>query len=99
VEERRGAVICLAALTGIVGADYYERYRRVGGRRPARATRSRAGCATLVAGRKRVQDTEPHIKRGWGGLVELSTAGEPMSYLIWPNKWNKVTHWLFSRSA
>src|SRR5215472_13278197 len=38
------------------------------------------------AGRKRVEETAPQVKRVLARLVEANTAGDPMSYLLWTNK-------------
>jgi hypothetical protein len=37
-------------------------------------------------GRKRVEQTDPRLKRVLRRLVETSTAGDPMSYLLWTTK-------------
>jgi hypothetical protein len=54
------------------------------GRLPSRSESGR--IRTLGGERKRVEDGEPHIKRVLARLVEASTAGDPMSYLLWTNK-------------
>jgi Rhodopirellula transposase DDE domain len=41
-------------------------------------------------GRKRVEEVEPRLKRVLGQLLEASTAGDPMSYLLWTNKSTRV---------
>ena len=40
----------------------------------------------LRGGRKRVEGADPHVRRVLARLVEASTAGDPMSYLLWTNK-------------
>lgn len=39
-----------------------------------------------MLGRKRLEEADPHIKRVLARLVEASTAGDPMSYLLGTNK-------------
>jgi hypothetical protein len=56
--------------------------RRPAGLRPAETGRIRRPGS----GRKRIEETEPHVKRVLARLVEASTAGDPMSYLLWTNK-------------
>jgi len=54
------------------------------GRLPARAVKGRIHA--VGGGRKRLEDADPHIQRVLARLVEASTAGDPMSYLLWTNK-------------
>jgi len=85
LEEGRGAVSRLARLTGmsrptiLKGIAELETGRVPTGGETGRV-RERGG------GRKRVEDTDPHLKRVLARLVEASTAGDPMSYLLWTNK-------------
>ena len=54
------------------------------GRLPSRSESGR--IRALGGGRKSVEEADPHIKRVLARLVEASTAGDPMSYLLWTNK-------------
>jgi hypothetical protein len=85
LEEGRGAVSRLARLTGMSRPTILKGIGELkAGRVP---TRPEAGRVREIGGgRKRVEDTDPHIKRVLGRLVEASTAGDPMSYLLWTNK-------------
>ena len=85
LEEGRGAVSRLARLTGMSRPTIVKGMGELeGGRRPAKPETGRVRA--IGGGRKRVEDTTPHIKRVLGRLVEASTAGDPMSYLLWTNK-------------
>jgi hypothetical protein len=53
-------------------------------RLPARPDMGR--IRQVGGGRKRLEQTEPRLKRVLARLVEASTAGDPMSYLLWTNK-------------
>jgi hypothetical protein len=54
------------------------------GRLPGRPEEGR--IRAVGGGRKRLEDADPHVKRVLARLVEASTAGDPMSYLLWTNK-------------
>jgi hypothetical protein len=54
------------------------------GRLPSRP--ETGSIRAMGGGRKRVEDVDPHVKRVLARLVEASTAGDPMSYLLWTNK-------------
>jgi hypothetical protein len=54
------------------------------GRLPSRPETGR--IRALGGGRKPVEEADPHIKRVLVRLVEASTAGDPMSYLLWTNQ-------------
>ena len=83
--EGRGSVSRLARLTGMSRPTIVKGMAELAaGRLPARAESGR--IRTLGGGRKRVEDADPHIKRVLARLVEASTAGDPMSYLLWTNK-------------
>jgi hypothetical protein len=85
LEEGRGAMSRLARLTGMSRPTIVKGIEELeAGRLP---TRSETGRLRAVGGgRKRVEDTDPHLKRVLARLVEANTAGDPMSYLLWTNK-------------
>ena len=83
--EGRGAVSRLARLTGMSRPTILKGIAELRARRmPGRPESGRV--RTVGGGRKRVEDAEPHVKRVLARLVEASTAGDPMSYLLWTNK-------------
>jgi len=85
LEEGRGAVSRLALLTGMSRPTILKGMAELrAGRMPGRPESGRVGA--VGGGRKRVEDVAPHIKRVLARLVEASTAGDPMSYLLWTNK-------------
>jgi hypothetical protein len=85
LQEGRGAVSRLSRLTGMSRPTIVKGIGELQGGRVA--PRPEAGRVREIGGgRKRVEDTNPHIKRVLGRLVEASTAGDPMSYLLWTNK-------------
>jgi hypothetical protein len=85
LEEGRGAVSRLARLTGMSRPTILKGVAELeAGRLPRGAQTGQMRAAG--AGRKRVDETAPHIKRVVRRLVEASTAGDPMSYLLWTNK-------------
>jgi hypothetical protein len=85
LEEGRGAVSRLARLTGMSRPTILKGIGELeAGRVPTQAAAGRV--RDVGGGRKRVEDTDPHVKRVLARLVEASTAGDPMSYLLWTNK-------------
>jgi hypothetical protein len=85
LEEGRGAVSRLARLTGMSRPTILKGIAELAsGRVPTRVETGRV--RERGGGRKRVEDTDPHLKRVLARLVEASTAGDPMSYLLWTNK-------------
>src|SRR5438128_1706235 len=85
LEEGRGAVSRLSRLTGMSRPTILKGVVELESQHlPTRAESGR--IRTTGGGRKRVEDTDPHVKRVLARLVEASTAGDPMSYLLWTNK-------------
>jgi Rhodopirellula transposase DDE domain len=83
--EGRGAVSRLARLTHMSRPTILKGIAELEtGRLPARSESGR--IRALGGGRKSVEEADPHIKRVLARLVEASTAGDPMSYLLWTNK-------------
>jgi hypothetical protein len=85
LEQGRGAVSRLARLTSMSRPTILKGMAELEtGRLLARPETGR--IRALGGGRKRVEDVDPHVKRVLTRLVEASTAGDPMSYLLWTNK-------------
>ena len=85
LEEGRGAVSRLARLTSMSRPTILKGMAELeAGRLPARPETGR--IRAVGGGRKRLEDADPHVKRVLARLVEASTAGDPMSYLLWTNK-------------
>jgi len=85
LEEARGGVSRLARLTGMSRPTILKGMAELeAGRLPLRADKGR--IRAVGGGRKRLDEAYPHIKRVLARLVEASTAGDPMSYLLWTNK-------------
>jgi len=85
LEEGRGAVSRLARLTNMSRPTILKGMAELQvGRLPSRAETGR--IRAVGGGRKRLEDADPHVKRVLARLVEASTAGDPMSYLLWTNK-------------
>jgi len=85
LEEGRGAVSRLARLTSMSRPTILKGMAELEtGRLPARPETGR--LRAVGGGRKRLEDADPHVKRVLARLVEASTAGDPMSYLLWTNK-------------
>ncbi len=85
VEEGRGGVSRLARLTSMTRPTILKGMAELeAGRLPSQADAGR--LRAVGGGRKRLEDTDPHVKRVLARLVEASTAGDPMSYLLWTNK-------------
>jgi hypothetical protein len=83
--EGRGAVSRLARLTNMSRPTILKGMAELEtGRLPSRPETGR--IRALGGGRKPVEEADPHIKRVLARLVEASTAGDPMSYLLWTNK-------------
>ena len=85
LEEGRGAVSRLARLTSMLRPTILKGMAELeAGRLPGRPEDGR--IRGVGGGRKRLEDADPHVKRVLARLVEASTAGDPMSYLLWTNK-------------
>jgi hypothetical protein len=85
LEEGHGAVSRLARLTSMSRPTILKGMEELeAGRLPARPETGRIRC--VGGGRKRIEQADPHVKRVLARLVEASTAGDPMSYLLWTNK-------------
>ena len=83
--EGRGAISRLSQLTGMSRPTIMKGIAELeADRLPARVEAGRIREAG--GGRKRIEETAPRIKRVLARLVEASTAGDPMSYLLWTNK-------------
>jgi transposase len=83
--EGRGGVSRLAQLTGMSRPTILKGIAELtADRLPAGAEAGR--IRAVGGGRKRVEVTAPQLKRVLTRLVEASTAGDPMSYLLWTNK-------------
>src|SRR6266849_9210064 len=85
LEEGRGAVSRLARLTKMSRPTILKGMAELeSGRLPSGPESGRVRA--VGGGRKRLEEADPQIKRVLGRLVEASTAGDPMSYLLWTNK-------------
>lgn len=85
LEEGRGAVSRLSQLTGMSRPTIMKGIAELeADRLPGRAEAGR--IRDVGGGRKRVEAAAPRLKRVLARLVEASTAGDPMSYLLWTNK-------------
>jgi hypothetical protein len=85
LEEGRGAVSRLARLTSMSRPTILKGVAELeADRLPSRPELGR--IRATGGGRKRLEDADPHVKRVLARLVEASTAGDPMSYLLWTNK-------------
>jgi hypothetical protein len=83
--EGRGAVSRLARLTSMSRPTILKGIAELeAGRLPVRPETGR--IRAVGGGRKRLEDADPHVKRVLARLVEASTAGDPMSFLLWTNK-------------
>jgi hypothetical protein len=83
--EGRGAVSRLARLTGMSRPTILKGMAELtADRLPARAEAGR--IRAVGGGRKRLEETDPRLQRVLARVVEASTAGDPMSYLLWTNK-------------
>ena len=98
LEEGRGAVSRLARLTSMSRPTILKGMAELkAGRLPVRPEEGRIHAAG--GGGKRLKDADPHVKRVLRRLVEASTAGDPMSYLLgrtsrratWPRSWRVKT--------
>ena len=85
LEEGRGAVSRLSRLTKMSRPTILKGMAELESGRLSAAPE--AGRIRAVGGgRKRLDEADPQIKRVLARLVEASTAGDPMSYLLWTNK-------------
>jgi len=85
LELGRGGISRLAALTGMSRPTIMRGAAEIAGGRavapPAPGRSRRPG-----AGRKRVEDVEPRVRRELTRILDETTAGDPMSLLKWTNR-------------
>lgn len=82
--EGRGAIIRLARLTRMSRPTILKGIAEL--ETGHLTARDESRIRSHGGGRKRLEETDPHAKRVLARLVEASTAGDPMSYLLWTNK-------------
>ena len=83
--EGRGGISRLSELTGMSRPTIIKGIAEL----EANAPLDRAAVSRIRqpgGGRKRVEQVEPRVKRVLGQLLEATTAGDPMSYLLWTHK-------------
>jgi DDE family transposase len=82
--EGRGGISRLAVLTGMSRPTIM---KGIGELQKGRVSRAEIGRIRKPGGgRKRVEQTDPAVRRALERIVEETTAGDPMSYLKWTNK-------------
>lgn len=84
LEEGRGGISRLSQLTGMSRPTIMKGIAELRGRAPLAAEAGRVRHAG--AGRTRVEQADPRVMRVLTRLLEATTAGDPMSYLLWTNK-------------
>jgi len=85
LEEGRGGISRLARLTGMSRPTIMNGIAELG----TKDLGTRAGLGRVRqpgGGRKRVEQENPRVKRVLARLLDATTAGDPMSYLLWTNK-------------
>jgi hypothetical protein len=85
VAEGRGAISRLSRLTGMSRPTIMKGIAELKRDRVPHTTAT-GRIRAEGAGRKAVEEADPRTKRLLKRLVEASTAGDPMSYLLWTNK-------------
>ena len=85
LELGRGGITHLARLTGMSRVTITQGVRDLGGRRRLRSASS-CRVRNPGGGRKKVEDGDPALLRRLKGIVEETTAGDPMSPLKWTSK-------------
>ena len=80
-----GGVSRLAQLTGMARPTIQKGVRELRGKGPVRPPAA-GRLRSAGAGRKRNDELEPGLKRALEGIMEESTAGDPMSLLKWTTK-------------
>jgi len=89
LEEGRGAISRLSQLTGMSRPTIMKGIAEL--ETHVVATRADAGRVREAGGgRKRVEHADPRLKRVLTRLLDATTAGDPMSYLLWTNKSTRV---------
>lgn len=85
LEEGRGGISRLSRLTGMSRPTIMTGIAEL----EANVLRARAEAGRVRqpgGGRKRVEAVDPRVKRVLARLLDATTAGDPMSYLLWTNK-------------
>jgi hypothetical protein len=83
--EGRGGISRLSQLTGMSRPTIMKGITELESQQPLEAVAA-GRVRHPGGGRKRVEEVEPRLKKVLGQLLEASTAGDPMSYLLWTNK-------------
>lgn len=85
LEEGRGAISRLSHLTGMSRPTIMKGIEELEAN--VVGTRAEAGRVRQPGGgRKRIEQGDPRVKRRLARLLDATTAGDPMSYLLWTNK-------------
>src|SRR2546422_436070 len=85
LEEGRGAVSRLARLTSMSRPTILKGMAG-GGAGRLRGRREEARIRAGGGGRRRLEDAAPPVRGALARRAEATTAGDPMSYLLWTNK-------------
>ena len=85
LEEGRGGISRLSRLTGMSRPTIMKGIAQLRGK-AALAAGVTGRVRKPGAGRRRVEDVDPAVKRELARIVEETTSGDPMSYLKWTNK-------------
>src|ERR1700731_1796655 len=84
-DQGRGGISRLSELTGMSRTTITKAVAELTSRRKLESPRG-GGIREAGAGRKKVEQEDQQIRRELKGIVEQSTAGDPMSALRWSNQ-------------
>ena len=85
LEEGRGGISRLSRLTGMSRPTIMKGIAELQRSRPLSSLGSER-IRKRGAGRKRIEELDPGVKRDLKKILDETTAGDPMSYLKWTNK-------------
>jgi transposase len=89
VELGRGGISRLAKLTGMSRVTITQGIAELQGKGRLRSS-EQGQVRKPGAGRKKVEETDPVLRRRLKEIVEETTAGDPMSLLLWTSKSTRV---------
>jgi hypothetical protein len=85
LDQRRGGISRMSELTGMSRTTITKAVAELTSRRKLETTEE-GRIRAAGAGRRKVEEADPQLKAGLARIVEQTTAGDPMSALLWTNQ-------------
>jgi transposase len=85
LDQKRGGISRMSELTGMSRTTITKAVAELTSRRKLETTEE-GRIRAAGAGRRKVEEADPQLKAGLARIVEQTTAGDPMSALLWTNQ-------------